>query len=489
MFPLLCRARHSPEKVDTGLSDDQFLILFRRAVPERGMEPRAVVEALDVLEHAAARLRPGIEGEVIEPLGLQGMEEALRRCIVETIAGPAHAADHPVLIEELLVVGARVGSAAIAVMHEAGRGATPRDGAVQRLERDGLLGARGGSPPHNPPREGIEEDREEEPALAGPDLSDVREPEVVGGLGGEVAGDPVRRGGQVGRAAGGDESEPSSCAASQALQLHKPGDAMLADGVPRAAQGAVDSRRAVDVPALAVHGADPVDQDRALPVPLTAGPPAPGVEAAARHAEDAAQLADSEFAGLLHEPELHFRSFAKYAKAFFKMSRSWVTSRSFCSSSRTRRACGARRPRPGNASVGVSVSCSRHRWSRLRAIPRCVATSVKDFPSSTTSRTASFLNCGVKVRRTRIVRLAMDHLVRASHGSYLGVHFSGELQAAAAAGSTTHHFGSGGGLLARSALARSTISSRSRFFTPVEVLAASSPIAITPLCWYAFLTR
>src|SRR5207247_7233743 len=79
----------------------------------------------------------------------------------------------------------RKGSAAIAVMHEAGRGATPRDGAVQRLERDGLLGARGGSPPHNPPREGIEEDREEEPALAGPDLSDVREPEVVGGLGGE----------------------------------------------------------------------------------------------------------------------------------------------------------------------------------------------------------------------------------------------------------------------------------------------------------------
>src|SRR5205809_3410439 len=112
---------------------------------------------------------------------------------------------------------------------------------------------------------------------------------------------------------------------------------------PALAQGAVDSRRAVDAPALAVHGADPVDQDRALPVPLTAGPPAPGVEAAARHAEDAAQLADSEFAGLLHEPELHFRSFAKYAKAFFKMSRSWVTSRSFCSSSRTRRACGARR--------------------------------------------------------------------------------------------------------------------------------------------------
>src|SRR5207245_2983037 len=105
---------------------------------------------------------------------------------------------------------------------------------------------------------------------------------------------------------------------SQGVELQKPGDAMLSDGVPRAAEGALDSRRAVDAPALAVDGADPVDQDRALPVPLTAGPPAPGVEAAARHAEDAAQLADSEFAGLLHEPELHFRSFAKYAKAFLK---------------------------------------------------------------------------------------------------------------------------------------------------------------------------
>src|SRR5213080_4018135 len=371
------------------------------------MEPRAVVEALDVLEHAAARLRPGIEGEVIEQLGLQGMEEALRRCIVETIAGPAHAADHPVLIEELLVVGARVGSAAIAVMHEAGRGATPRDGAVQRLERDGLLGARGGSPPHNPPRAGIEEDREEEPALAGPDLSDVREPEVVGGLGGEVAGDPVRRGGQVGRAAGGDESEPSSCAASQALQLHKPGDAMLADGVPRAAQGAVDSRRAVDAPALAVHGTNAGDQGQALLVPSTTGALAPGVEAAAGHAENATELADRKFAGVLHEPEFHFRSFAKYAKAFFKMSRSWVTSRSCCSSSRMRRACGPRRPRPGKASVGVSVSCSLHRCNRLRAMPRWVATSVTDLPSFTTRCTASFLNCGVKVRRSRVVPFPM----------------------------------------------------------------------------------
>src|SRR3989442_13326137 len=117
-------------------------------------------------------------------------------------------------------------------MYEAGRGAPPRDGAVQRLERDGLLGARGGSPPHNPPREGIEEDCEEEPALAGPDLGDVREPEVVGGLSVEVARDAVRRGGQIGRAAGGGEYETARGAASQPPPLRKHGAPRPSPGGP-----------------------------------------------------------------------------------------------------------------------------------------------------------------------------------------------------------------------------------------------------------------
>src|SRR6058998_169480 len=128
-----------------------------------------------------------------------------------------------------------------------------------------------------------------------------------------------------------------------------------------------------------------------------------GVEAAPGDAEDAAEPIDRErLSGLLHEPELHFRSSAKYAKAFFKMSRSWVTSRSLVSRSRMRCACGASRPRPGNASRGVVASCSFQRCSKLRAMPRLVATSFTDFPSTVTRRTASLLNCGVNVRRTRV---------------------------------------------------------------------------------------
>src|SRR6185295_12910683 len=109
------------------------------------------------------------------------------------------------------------------------------------------------------------------------------------------------------------------------------------------------------------------------------------------------------------------------------MSRSVVTSRSFFSSSWIFAACPVTRPWPGKTSgAGFEESCSRQRCTRLRAMPRCADTSVKLLPSSTTKRTASFLNCGVNVRRSRVVPFAMDHL-RALHGSYLGVHFSGQL--------------------------------------------------------------
>jgi hypothetical protein len=62
----------------------------------------------------------------------------------------------------------------------------------------------------------------------------------------------------------------------------------------------------------------------------------PGVEPTAGDLEDLAHLADSEgLPVLLDESELHFWSSAKYANAFFKMSRSSVTSRSFCFSLRS----------------------------------------------------------------------------------------------------------------------------------------------------------
>src|SRR6266545_3934827 len=70
-----------------------------------------------------------------------------------------------------------------------------------------------------------------------------------------------------------------------------------------------------------------------------AGCPAggPGVEAAARHAEHATEAPEPKLLAVgRDEVELHFWSSAKYAKAFFRMSRSSMTSRSRCGRCRDR---------------------------------------------------------------------------------------------------------------------------------------------------------
>jgi hypothetical protein len=57
-------------------------------------------------------------------------------------------------------------------------------------------------------------------------------------------------------------------------------------------------------------------------------------------------------------------------------------------------------------------------WEDLRSGPKKAAHAQAD---------SIPLNCEVNVRRSRVVCFPMDHL-RALHGSYLGVHFSGKVQ-------------------------------------------------------------
>jgi hypothetical protein len=41
---------------------------------------------------------------MVDPLGLERMEEALCDGVVEALCGPAHAAEHAVFVEEVLVL-------------------------------------------------------------------------------------------------------------------------------------------------------------------------------------------------------------------------------------------------------------------------------------------------------------------------------------------------------------------------------------------------
>src|SRR6266404_5618480 len=133
-------------------------MLIRRMVPERGVQSGPVIEALDVVEDGKPRLRARPEAVVIEPFGLEGVEEALDDGVVEAIAGAAHAANHAVAIEHVLVVGARVLSAAVGVMQKTGARTPAADRLLQRLDRERLLRSRGRRPPDDPAREEIEDD-------------------------------------------------------------------------------------------------------------------------------------------------------------------------------------------------------------------------------------------------------------------------------------------------------------------------------------------
>ena len=72
------------------------------------MHALRIVEALDVVEDRKASLLSGREVEVVDPLGLESVEEALGDRVVFAVSWTAHAADDAMAIEPILVLGAQV---------------------------------------------------------------------------------------------------------------------------------------------------------------------------------------------------------------------------------------------------------------------------------------------------------------------------------------------------------------------------------------------
>src|SRR5579863_3706528 len=119
---------------------------------------------------------------------------------------------------------------------------------------------------------------------------------------------------------------------------------------------------AIGLSRLQMHSADALQKLAVLHRPAALRPVAPLVIAAARHAEHGAHPCHLEEPHMpANEGVLHGSSRAKYAAAFFRMSRSSVT----FASSRLRRAtspscCAGLRPGPQNAVAPLLPSCSFH---------------------------------------------------------------------------------------------------------------------------------
>jgi hypothetical protein len=89
--------------VDTRLR--QFRLPFElhgTEIPQRGVPPPRIVEALDIIEHIGLGLRSRAVHLRRRAFGFQRGEEALHHRIVPDVARPAHATGHAVVGQETL---------------------------------------------------------------------------------------------------------------------------------------------------------------------------------------------------------------------------------------------------------------------------------------------------------------------------------------------------------------------------------------------------
>ncbi len=190
-------------------------------------------------------------------------------------------------------------------------------------------------PANHLPREQIEHHSQKEKSLVGPDVGNVRHPDLVRGLGGELACQHV-----VGHRAGRTAQRTWALAVAhhraKPFLLHQPLHTMPAARLAQLAQIPGDLAMPVDRAALQPSMLDQAQQTLVLTSTSARRQTLPRVVPATLHTQHAAHRHQTEIRGvLLHERVLRLHPLAKYAAAFFRMSRSSVTRRSSASRRRT----------------------------------------------------------------------------------------------------------------------------------------------------------
>ena len=134
------------------------------------MQAAGIVEALDVAEQVPSGFGPGGVDPVMDPLGLEGVEEAFHGRVVPAVALAAHRGRDPRPGEGQPIGLGGVLDAAVGMMDQPWRGPLTLGGHVQRVECD--LGMQGLA--HRPADDlaGVQvEDRGQvQPAFAGRDV-------------------------------------------------------------------------------------------------------------------------------------------------------------------------------------------------------------------------------------------------------------------------------------------------------------------------------
>ena len=162
-------------------------------VAEVGMPARAVVEDLDVPEDREVGGCAGLEARTVDALDLHAAPEAFGAGVVVAVAAPAHADREAVISEVLAVRLGRVLAAAVAVVQQSGAGSTGGDGGVQRAQDQAGFQVLIHGPADDLAREEVFDRGEVDRTLVGVDRRDVGDPALIGFLRGEIPGEDIVR--------------------------------------------------------------------------------------------------------------------------------------------------------------------------------------------------------------------------------------------------------------------------------------------------------
>ena len=170
-----------PEQWTPGYAD------FRSAcsgdIADSGVDPPTIVIAFDISEQVApCGITIGVVA-LVDELGFQCAEKALHRGIVPAIRLAAHRLGDGGRPQDLAVIASGVLAAAIGVMNETRPWTAPLD--CHGQGGDGEFGAHmlAHRPADDFSGEQIEDHGQVEPALAGRDVGDVRQPDLIRLLG------------------------------------------------------------------------------------------------------------------------------------------------------------------------------------------------------------------------------------------------------------------------------------------------------------------
>src|SRR6056297_4012828 len=159
------------------------------------------------------------------------------------------------------------------------RRALASDGHIEGLEGDRGMKGLAHAPAHDLAGVHVDQRRKKEPAFAGPDVGQVREPYLVRRGRGEVPAQPFRRDRVVVSAVGRANAARDRRQPAQACKPHQAGYKVSSDLPASSPQRRIDTRRTIAPDTLGMSLADVVQKRAVLDAALALRPSAPRIVA------------------------------------------------------------------------------------------------------------------------------------------------------------------------------------------------------------------